>query len=531
MDLLLKRSEPLIYSNPKLALTYAREAGSIAQRSAYDLGYCRSLNRLSAIYYVFSDLKNAMEAASNARSIAEKHDFRKEYAVATDGMGVIYYELGEESKSSDCFFASLKIYEGLGDKEGLGQTYCRIGKLYFNQKDYNKAVEYYENSIALARELDNKEGIASNLNSLAGIFVARGRYDSALYYFHHALELTRLIGNTQLEASDYLSIASVYLKLERYDSAADNARFALGLYEKIGNQLRIAKSKLTLGEIYLARKQFGPGLGEAEDALGIGMSNRFRDITFNAAGLLHRIYLAKKDTARAYQYSILENQWKDSLSLGEKEKNLVRLDLQYSFEKKEQLLKVQRQRRDFFILLLVICVIFSIIVIFLLRARYRLNEKKSQLMKKNLEQELVFKKKELTLNVMSLMKKNEILTDITTKLLEIAKESQQDETRMALKKIARELQKSTDDEFMKEFSLRFKEVHSDFYESLLRKFPGLTPSELKLCAFLRLNMSTKEISELTGQRTATLENARYRLRQKLGISSSDINLVTFLSQI
>jgi len=74
-------------------------------------------------------------------------------------------------------------------------------------------------------------------------------------------------------------------------------------------------------------------------------------------------------------------------------------------------------------------------------------------------------------------------------------------------------------------------VHKDFYDALLRRFPELTPSELKLCAFLKLNMTTKEISELTGQRLNTLENARYRLRQKLGITNSEANLVTFLAQI
>jgi DNA-binding CsgD family transcriptional regulator len=84
---------------------------------------------------------------------------------------------------------------------------------------------------------------------------------------------------------------------------------------------------------------------------------------------------------------------------------------------------------------------------------------------------------------------------------------------------------------IKEFSVRFQEVHQGFCEALLLKFPDLTQSELKLCAFLRLNMSTKEISELTGQRLLTVEHARYRLRKKLGISNSEVNLVTYLSQI
>ena len=75
------------------------------------------------------------------------------------------------------------------------------------------------------------------------------------------------------------------------------------------------------------------------------------------------------------------------------------------------------------------------------------------------------------------------------------------------------------------------EVHEDFYDTLLKRFPDLSPSELRLCAFLKLNMTTKEISELTGHQMNSLEMARYRLRQKLGISNSEVNLITFLSQI
>ncbi len=65
----------------------------------------------------------------------------------------------------------------------------------------------------------------------------------------------------------------------------------------------------------------------------------------------------------------------------------------------------------------------------------------------------------------------------------------------------------------------------------MERFPNLSPSEQRLCAFLRLNMSSKEISELTGQSLNALETARYRLRKKLGISNSQVNLITFLSRI
>ena len=161
----------------------------------------------------------------------------------------------------------------------------------------------------------------------------------------------------------------------------------------------------------------------------------------------------------------------------------------------------------------------------------RLKAKKTRLEKVGLEKELAFKRKELTLNVMSLMKKNEIFSSISEKLMDVAKEATSVETKAAIKKIGRELQKGQEVELWKEFTVRFKEVHSEFYNSLLSKYPNLSPNEQKLCAFLRLNMTTKEISELTGQSVSTIEIARHRLRQKLGITSLEVNLITFLSQL
>ena len=161
----------------------------------------------------------------------------------------------------------------------------------------------------------------------------------------------------------------------------------------------------------------------------------------------------------------------------------------------------------------------------------RLRAKKMQLEKASHEQELDFKNKEMVLNVMSLMKKNEILADLSEKLITIEKETTSSESKDTIKKVAHELQKSQEEEIWKEFSVRFKEVHGEFYKKLMQRFPTLSPNELKLCAFLRLNMSSKDIAELTGQRVSSLETARYRLRQKLGIANSDVNLITFLSSL
>lgn len=70
-------------------------------------------------------------------------------------------------------------------------------------------------------------------------------------------------------------------------------------------------------------------------------------------------------------------------------------------------------------------------------------------------------------------------------------------------------------------------VHGDFLGRLRTEFAELSPNEQRLCAFLRLNLSTKEIAKLMIISSRGVEIARYRLRKKLGLQKGQ-NLTKFL---
>ena len=132
---------------------------------------------------------------------------------------------------------------------------------------------------------------------------------------------------------------------------------------------------------------------------------------------------------------------------------------------------------------------------------------------------------------MNLLKKNEFIVEHTRRLIEIQHQTQEEDTKTNILQIIQSLQRDSGEKAWDEFELRFRQVHSGFYDRLLKNYPDLTSNELKLCALLRLNLTTKEICELTGQRPASLEVARSRMRKKLGISNPQTNLITFLTQI
>ena len=83
------------------------------------------------------------------------------------------------------------------------------------------------------------------------------------------------------------------------------------------------------------------------------------------------------------------------------------------------------------------------------------------------------------------------------------------------------------DENWEHFAHHFDKVHSDFLVALKARHPSLTASELKLCAYLRMNLSNKEIAQLVNISVRGVEIARYRLRKKLGLSK-EMNLFEFL---
>ena len=132
----------------------------------------------------------------------------------------------------------------------------------------------------------------------------------------------------------------------------------------------------------------------------------------------------------------------------------------------------------------------------------------------------------MTENALYITRRTELGNSIISDLKQINRETNNDFSEKLLGAISK-LKSLIQGQEWKEFELRFEEEHGKFRESLIKKHPELTPNEIKLCTFLRLDMSSKEISEITQQSVRALETARSRMRKKLGLERSD-NLVQYL---
>lgn len=158
----------------------------------------------------------------------------------------------------------------------------------------------------------------------------------------------------------------------------------------------------------------------------------------------------------------------------------------------------------------------------------RSQEEITRLQNEKLESELQHMNNELATSTMHLLNKNEFITSIKNQLAHILKKNTNEEVRKELTQINRNIEQniSADDDW-EHFQFHFDRVHGDFSNRFKTSFPSLSPQELKLSAYLRMNLSSKEIAQLLNISVRGVEISRYRLRKKIQLDRNK-NLQDFI---
>jgi DNA-binding CsgD family transcriptional regulator len=159
------------------------------------------------------------------------------------------------------------------------------------------------------------------------------------------------------------------------------------------------------------------------------------------------------------------------------------------------------------------------------------HQKEQELLKLKDEQtksELRHLNKQLADTTMNLVVKNEFIENIKSKLKELRKRMEKAETQQFLEQLEKEINFTLRlQEDWESFEHHFDQLHGDFLSRLRNEYDDISPNEQKLCAFLRLNLSTKEIANLMNVSVRGIEIARYRLRKKLKLEKGQ-NLTKFI---
>lgn len=535
---------------------------------------------LLARQYQLIDISKSREYAFQALTMSEKTGI-------VDYLGEIYGCLGDVAVIEDSldvakeyYEQSLILFEETGGSRDLAGVTMVLGNIANVQNNLAEAMIFYQRAINYAKESGLETWLDDLYLNIGILNTKAGKLEEAQNYLTIALETAKKTNDTLNIANAYDNIGLTYIQYNDTVLAKEYLDKSIAIYTSYGEHMRLSQTFLSLSKlehtkgnyqqaliildssvinlekeeityspkitllaaIYSEMGKNQASLGQEElakryfdEAFSLGNRNRQLEVMADAAKGLAEIWVNRNRFDSAYHYQMIYKAYSDTLINEENIRELAYQDAQFTyeqqlaFEKQQREKQATREKRNILLMSIVIGGLIFILIILVLYLKLGRNKvKRIELEQKNLKKELEIRNKELNTHVIYQLKKNEFILDISKKLGHLIS-NLKTENKKVVQDVIRQLDSDSSDAVWKEFEVRFQRVHTGFYKSLTKDYPDLTTNELRLCAFLRLNMNTKDIAAITYQSTNSIDVARSRLRQKIGLNK-DENLSAFLSK-
>ncbi len=542
VDLLNEISAKYYYIHYDSLMSYAEEAFRRAVTAGYTDGEILALLRKCDYFINTGDFKSASHLVEQAELLATKNNNRILLAESYLIRGDIYGSISVFDKAYDYYNSALQIFTNEGQKARALKAENRICvTLYVYNDRFEKALELFQKVLKDAEAINDKELIVVGLNNVAAMYGNLGENQKSLELFKRALKINLDSRENFMAASNMVSMASIYATSGKNDTAAVYYSKALEYAGNDKNVLVRNLLQLRRGIFYVKTGAVESAITDLKDVFTVSEQAGWPETGMQSAELLAKIYEQQGNEQLSLHYL---KKYIENLRIFESEGNtrkMAELEVKYDFEK--EALRIEALNRRKTILLssaLITSVLIIILVIILLihirtrasaaKLRHKNEMLEKEQIKQNLANQLELRNKEITSNIILLQKKNEILTGIADKLMK-AKHQFTEENKEFIEKCIVELRENTDDTDWKNFELQFNQIYESFYRKLDQINPNLTVNDRRLCAYLRLNMTTKEIAALTNLSVHSVEVARHRLRKKLQIDDPSILLVSFLERL
>lgn len=525
-------------------------------------------------------LENAIEN-QNLAHIAEAHNM----------IAVLLQDRGLYAQSLENYLVSLDYYLEVPDYLKIGWHYVEIGNIYFHNDLYQRAEEYYELGRQAFIQLKDPDAESVAINNLGLIAGEQGNYPLALKYFEQALSLRQksrrclfnilhsyqYLGNTYNDMGDTSKATWYFKKIIDSDECMEEYNFRGKIHHYLGDvYLQQNKTRQAIKEFEQARtnftKVFNAGLlcelyvsmSEAEQknrdekkaiawllkADSLSSAGELFSMRLTALGKIISFYKSKDDFQHVILYDSIRNNVHNFFTKKEMQKALLNMQSMIELsqtkkviEKNEATLRKNILIRNFVIMAGLILTAFFIYVYYSLSRRRKkdgiIQRQKAELLKQEINirqikhQEnlllLQTREKELACGAMHMARLNELSFTVSKELKSISMHVSI-ENRRKIQELISQLNIAAPITAWKEFETRFENVHQDFYRSLRELHPELSPNEIKICSFIRLNLPTKDIAIVTNRSIRTIESTRSSIRKKLNLPT-DTSLTGYLLSI
>ena len=433
------------------------------------------------------------------------------------------------------YLKAYEIYKSNNVVDEIARVENNLAIVYAKSNNEEKALKYFLKVYRYQKSKNESDKLVKILNNIGTTYLGKS-LDSSLYYYHKADAIARTLNDNTLKVYVYTNLARAYGLKKDHKNADFYFQKAFSLIDTpIDNSLK-AFAYESLSAYNLEGKKLDEAILNAKKALELDKEKAFGFASMRLNKMLYEAYLSKQDYKNAVYYFQQYNKISDSINIEQKAVNLERIRLEQDYKVRSQIRTLVEEKTRFKYYVVGLILVIGILTLILLLIRYRNRNIKNQLEKEKLKakeqelkQSLEAKNMVLVGKAMSEIHRTDNINEILTDLKKIKLKTPSKELQQAIDIVLKRLEKDLNTDIWKEFEISFEQVHKSFFDKLTIDYPTLTPKERRLCALLYLDLTTKEISQITGQSFKSIENARTRLRKKFDLTNEKVNLSTYLN--
>lgn len=522
-------------------------------------------------YYYQGNLDSALVYFEKSYQTISRSNNRNEIAASLNRLGLIQESKSNYSVAAEFYYKALKIYEETNYIKGKAEILNNLGVISDALGKTDEALLNYNKSLKYFQQANLYEPQANVYNNIATLYANNNQADTAIVYIHKAIRILANDNKGAEAATAYFNAAVFYDKLGMEDSAKAYMDSSLVLYKQLNNIHGIANVYNEEAKKLILEKDFKKAIELLDKSLVL----RKQVGNVNAESLtvlqLSDCYLEYGDFEKSLQYYKEYIILRDSVFNNKTESVISELQIRYQSEKKDKEITILRKESEIkktynrFLIIITIALSAILLLLFyffrvkisllrsqkqffaqqekinkfeiekhendriLLEKEVEIQQQINELQKTTFQAELDHSKRELVTTTMQVLNKNKTLNEIQEFITKLKPNTQ--EERKSYKELSKIISDNvTLDSDWEQLKIHFEKVNTGFFEKLQELYPDLSQGDLKVCAYIKIKLSSKEIAQMMSISSAGIDKRLYRIRRKMSLPIHS-NIAAYLDEI
>ncbi|MFK7813874.1 MAG: hypothetical protein AB8B59_15370 [Maribacter sp.] len=447
-----------------------------------------------------------------------------------------FYELSLKS-----VMKSLEVYEKLGDSIRIADVFQKIAVIENSLENFDSAIENSNKALKIYERFEDIEYQAMMLNILGISYKFKKQFREAETYFKKSMVISQKFGYTTIYLVSIAHLSDTYLELNENQLAKKLIDEGIATSEGLNSQRMVSYFKMRMAK-YLKNVNAKEKSLELLDDIISEFPNE-KEYLMSAYKIKMEIYKEQGKFQAAYEHFETFKILEDSTSKKTNAQKINELRIIHQTEQKEAEIALQEEeintlneksradnlQKGLYAGGMASALALSGLLVFGFRQRMKKNRMAREKQEEIYKQEIAHKKKELASQTLHLVQKNTFLEELKENLEKL--KASPDKFKMEFRRIVMLLKKEkASDKDWETFKTYFSEVHNDFDQKLKTLYADISEKEIRLAAFLRMNLTTKEIAATLNVLPDSILKSKYRLKKKLGLDKAT-DLTSFLNTL